>query len=127
MIGNKCAEIHAKQKNIENITEPIVAATEETDLIILQLKYFADRDTYLELRDELKEMSNGRILLVPSTIQALEGLKVSRWLPIYEPGKGRQPWRYRCYICQNINEHATKYCPNCGARMEEQGWEGWKR
>lgn len=28
---------------------------------------------------------------------------------------------YECSICHNYNGRATKYCPNCGAKMDLEG------
>lgn len=120
MLGNKCAEIHARNKKMDEILEMIETATAEDDLIILRLNTFSTFEQYEKMRDELTQASNRRIFLVPFSVGTLEGLKKSRWLPRYQAGHGRTSVGYTCIICQNQNEHATKYCPNCGARMEER-------
>lgn len=111
ILGNTCAAVHAAQIRGKSYNAEIISEAPENDLVILQLKHFTHMDTYREMRDEITEASNGRIFLVPCTIQALEGLKTSRWVPTY--GK------YTCIVCQYESNQKTNYCPGCGARMEE--------
>ena len=33
---------------------------------------------------------------------------------------GGYGYQYRCSVCITCAEHKTKYCPNCGARMERR-------
>lgn len=38
--------------------------------------------------------------------------------PLYSPFDNTLPWVFKCENCGEANERETKYCPNCGAKME---------
>lgn len=43
--------------------------TEEPNLQLVQLSYFMHRDEYEKMRDELLDISGGRVLLLPNTVR----------------------------------------------------------
>lgn len=86
-------------------------------------------DWYVEMIGDT--LGNMRIILTyetsnPGTAEKIKaffkdltGEKRGKWLP-REEGKVYPFWeRYTCSVC---GEHAsdTNYCPNCGARMDEE-------
>lgn len=46
----------------------------------------------------------------------LNSIKHGRWELI----DGAEPRRYGCSKCKRMVWHTENYCPNCGAKMEEQ-------
>lgn len=40
-----------------------------------------------------------------------------RWIALPEP---RMMWKYRCDQCGCPQDYKHNYCPNCGAKMEEE-------
>lgn len=45
-----------------------------------------------------------------------------KWIPIKRGENGYSAGDFRCSICKKANpcRHLTAYCPNCGARMDEE-------
>lgn len=41
--------------------------------------------------------------------------------PMYSPFDDSDQYTYRCTVCYKKNDKQTKYCPNCGAKMNGEG------
>ena len=55
------------------------------------------------------------------TVDAVEVVH-GRW--IYEPVEFTIEKDIKCSICGGYVEHATNYCPNCGAKMDQEADNG---
>ena len=51
-----------------------------------------------------------------------EPVRHGRWKLDVSPYTNR--WLYKCTACNSFAEYETDYCPNCGAKMDEENDNG---
>ena len=73
--------------------------------------------------DEIIWNSDNGVIDARVAIEALRNLppveperKTGKWIPVYDDN-GRCH-NFRCSACNSADEHDSKFCPNCGAKME---------
>lgn len=68
--------------------------------------------------DEPCEPSDCNVIAVIDEQPTVDAVEVvhGRW--IYEPVEFTYEKDIKCSICGSYAEHATNYCPNCGAKMD---------
>lgn len=92
-----------------NIRSDAISRAEVHDLLATWLSDKLDEKTR-----EVLEVIDGKVEdMSPVTPKQ----KVGKW--IYHMETWPTSW-YRCSICGGEEERTSNYCPNCGAKMEEQ-------
>lgn len=87
------------------------------DRIILRLNYFTRPEEYEKLRDEWEHRYPG-VILLPNTIRVESPDQVrGKWI-FRDLDKGARE-RSVCGYLYFTKVRPHRYCPNCGARMEE--------
>lgn len=66
--------------------------------------------------DEFAEYDNGGVGYLIGTGRVDE-VKHGHWEVVDET----EPRRYGCSVCKKLSWTEYNYCPNCGARMDEEG------
>lgn len=69
---------------------------------------------YYDLSEYLTTQIRGMLMDVPSADVA--PVRHGRWVVI----DAEEPRRYGCSKCKRLSWHMENYCPNCGAKMDEE-------
>jgi predicted amidophosphoribosyltransferase len=54
----------------------------------------------------------------------MDDLKTPHW--IEHPHESGENWEYSMYECSDCHEwfdNDSNYCPNCGVKMKQEGWQ----
>ena len=72
-----------------------------------------DADEVMSILPEEEVAARMAVLFSPT----IDPVKHGRWDLI----DAREPMRYGCSVCHRMVWHYENYCPNCGAKMDEEG------
>lgn len=65
-----------------------------------------------------RDLECGILLNVPAV--DAEPVRHGRWIAVHEPKSGRSRPLLGCSACNSMTHHDFNYCPNCGAKMNEE-------
>lgn len=68
---------------------------------------------YYDLGEYLTTQIRGMLMDIPSADVA--PVRHGRWVVV----DAEEPRRYGCSICGRLSWYMDNYCPNCGAKMDE--------
>ena len=94
-----CGDCISRQAAIDAIWKPIIKPNEM-------------------IFDALKQAQQNEIETLPSVEPER---KPGKWIPVYDDN-GRCS-DFRCSACNGADEYGSKFCPNCGVKMEDQDGE----
>lgn len=86
----------------------------------------ADMSDYIKRDDAIKafDPEQRRDWYTPWIVEELKDIPSADVAPVrhgrWEIIDAEEPRRYGCSECKRLSWHMENYCPNCGARMDEE-------
>ena len=89
--------------------------------------YIKREEVYDQLDRWARDLNNPQVYQRDDARCVIDGIpsadvapvRHGRWVVI----DAEEPRRYGCSECKRLSWHMENYCPNCGARMDEDGDE----
>ena len=89
--------------------------------------YIKREDVYDQLDRWARDLNNPQVYQRADARCVIDGIPSADVAPVrhghWEVIDAEEPRRYGCSECKRLSWHMENYCPNCGAKMDEEETE----